>query len=114
MNWYLTAWKNWKDFDGRSRRTEFWTFVLGNVLVSTGIWLLEFMFGSFGVLSYLFSLVATVPFLAVGVRRLHDTGREGMWVIGCYVPLLNLVLIYFMALDSVPGPNQYGANPKGI
>jgi len=114
MNWYLHVWQNWNNFSGRSRRTEFWVFALGNILVSTLIWFLELMVGALGFLSYVFSLAVIVPYLAVGVRRLHDTGREGLWIIGSFIPLLNLVILYFMALDSEPGANQYGANPKGM
>lgn len=112
MDWYLHVWKNWNNFSGRAHRTEFWTFVLGNAVLSTVLWLLEMVIGSLGFLSYLFSLAVIVPYLAVGVRRLHDSGREGLWIIGSFVPLLNLVIIYFMVLESEPGSNQYGASPS--
>lgn len=114
MEWYLYAWRNWNNFNGRARRTEYWTFVLGNVVLSTAIAFVELLLGSPGFLGYLFSLVVFVPAIAAGVRRLHDTGREGLWIIGSFVPLLNLVVLYFMVLDSEPGSNQYGPNPKGM
>jgi len=54
-----------------------------------------------------------VPSLAVSVRRLHDTGRSGFWLLLAFVPLIGgLVLLVFEALDSQPGDNQYGPNPK--
>lgn len=113
MNWYLEAWKKYNDFSGRSRRTEFWMFILINCVVSWVLFFIEATFGSPGILSGIYSLVVLVPALAVGVRRLHDTGREGLWILGCFVPILNFVVLYFMALDSTPGANPFGANPKG-
>jgi uncharacterized membrane protein YhaH (DUF805 family) len=112
MDWYLQAWRKWNDFAGRARRTEFWMFILFNALVVWGLAALEVVFGSFGILSWLYSLVVIVPALAVTVRRLHDTGREGLWAAGMFVPLLNLVVLYFCILEGDPGANRYGASPK--
>ena len=113
MEWYVQAWRKWNDFSGRARRTEFWMFILVNFVVTLGLAVLDATFGSFGFISWLYGLVYIVPLIAVSVRRLHDTGREGLWVIGMFVPLLNLVVLYFMALDGEPGANRFGANPKG-
>ena len=112
MNWYIQAWKKWNDFSGRARRTEFWMFILVNFFVSFGLAMLETAFGSFGLISWIYSLIYLVPLLAVTVRRLHDTGKPGLWVIGMFVPLVNLVVLYFCVLDGVPGSNEYGPSPK--
>lgn len=114
MNWYLETWRKWKDFGGRSRRTEYWMFVLVNALVSGAIWLLELMTGTAGMISYLYSLVVLVPSLAVTVRRLHDTDHDTLWVLAMFVPLLNILVLYFLVLDSTPGANRFGPNPKGF
>ncbi len=61
----------------------------------------------------LFGAYSLLPFLCVTVRRLHDTGRSGRWVLTSLVPLLGwLVLLYFMLLDGDVGPNLYGPSPK--
>jgi uncharacterized membrane protein YhaH (DUF805 family) len=56
-----------------------------------------------------------LPALAVAVRRLHDTGRSGWWVLIGIIPLIgDIVLLVFTVQDSQPGANQYGPNPKGV
>lgn len=90
-------------FEGRARRSEYWWFAL-----------LSFVLGLIPVINWIAGLALLLPSIAVGVRRLHDTGRCGWWILLALVPLVNLVLIYFCIQDSVPGTNEYGANPKGI
>ena len=60
------------------------------------------------------SIALFIPSIAVGIRRLHDIGKSGWWYLLILLPLVNLVLIYFFILDSQPGENQYGPNPKGV
>ena len=67
-----------------------------------------------GLLSGLYSLAVLIPSIAVAVRRLHDTGRTGWWLLIGFIPLVGIiVLLVFLFTDSQPGPNQYGPNPKG-
>lgn len=66
-----------------------------------------------GALGGLFCLAVLIPSIAVGVRRLHDTGRTGWWLLIGFIPLIGaIVLIVFFVLDSQPGTNAYGPNPK--
>jgi uncharacterized membrane protein YhaH (DUF805 family) len=56
-----------------------------------------------------------LPSLAVGVRRLHDTGRSGWWMLISFIPLIGgIVLIVFFATDGEEQPNPYGPNPKTV
>ncbi|MBV1932283.1 MAG: DUF805 domain-containing protein [Porticoccaceae bacterium] len=113
MNWYLEVLKNYAVFTGRARRTEYWMFVLFNVIIILAIAFIEGMLGSIGVVGMTYSLAVLIPSIAVGVRRLHDTDRSGWWLLIGLVPLIGaIVLIVFMVLDSSPGQNQYGPNPK--
>ncbi len=111
MNWFLLTLKQYATFSGRARRKEYWFFFLFYLLIFIGLSLLDAILG-FGLLSSLFALAMLVPSVAVAVRRLHDTGRTGWWVLIGLVPVVNLLLIYFMVLDSDPGTNAYGPNPK--
>lgn len=115
MNWYLDVLKKYAVFSGRARRQEFWMFALFNFIISFGLSIVEGIVGAAGILSTLYSLAVLVPSLAVGARRLHDTGRSGWWLLIGFVPLIGLVaLIYFAVQDSQPGENQYGPNPKQV
>ena len=113
MNYYIEAFKRFADFSGRSRRSAYWYYMLFNVLaliVAVGI---DSLIG-YPIVYGLYALVSLVPGLAVAVRRLHDTGRSGWWLLISLVPLVGLILIYFLVLDSQPGENKWGPNPKGI
>lgn len=121
MDWYLGVLKQYAVFKGRARRKEYWFFILFNLIASLLLTLVDFMTGSLdaelgmGLLSGLYSLAVLIPSLAVTVRRLHDTGRTGWWLLIGLIPLIGaLVLLVFMLLDSQPGDNEYGANPKGV
>ena len=118
MEWYLAVLRKYAEFSGRARRKEYWMFFLFNFLIGCGLAILELTLGLagglYGPLTLLYSLAVLVPGLAVTVRRLHDTGRSGWWLLIGFVPLLGaIVLLVFMLTDGQPGPNQYGPNPKG-
>ena len=106
------AFKKFSDFSSRSRRSEYWYFVLFNVIVSMVLGFIDGLLGM-QILSILYTLVVLIPSLAVGVRRLHDTGRSGWWFLIALVPLIGfIVLIVFFAQDGTPGSNKWGPNPK--
>ena len=113
MNWYLYVLKNYATFSGRARRKEYWMFFLFNVLISLGLGVLDVVAGSYsveyetGFFSGLYSLLVLIPSIAVGVRR------SGWWIVISLIPIVGiLVLFVFMCLDSQPGTNRFGANPK--
>jgi uncharacterized membrane protein YhaH (DUF805 family) len=114
MNWYLDVLKNkYATFSGRARRKEYWMFFLFNVLVAIGLGIIEALIGTGGLIGALYSLAVLIPGIAVTVRRLHNTSRTGWWVLIVFVPLVGaLILLIFMVLDSQPGDNEYGPNPK--
>jgi len=115
MNWYLDVLKKYAVFSGRARRKEYWMFFLFNLIIVIAIGIVESIIGSAGVIGMLYSLAVLLPGIAVSIRRLHDTGRTGWWMLVGLVPVIGaIVLIIFMVQDSKPGPNPYGANPKGI
>ena len=114
MEWYLKVIKQYADFNGRARRTEFWMFVLFNIIISGVLTFVDELIGTSYILSGLYALFVLIPGLAVAVRRLHDTGRSGWWIFINLVPLIGTIwLIVLWAQDSQPGDNEYGPNPKG-
>ncbi len=119
MNWYLEVLRKYAVFGGRARRKEYWMFLLFNILISIALGFVEGMFGlvtelGFGMISIVYSLLLVIPSLAVGVRRLHDTGRSGWWLLIVFVPIVGAIaLLVFAVQDSESGHNEYGPNPKG-
>jgi len=114
MKWYVGAFQKFAEFNGRARRTEYWMFMLFNILISIALSIVEVAADmKLPILSGLYSLAVLIPALAVAVRRLHDTGRSGWWLLLAFVPILGgLVLLVFAVLDSQPDANEYGPNPK--
>lgn len=111
MKWYVQVWKKYAVFTGRAHRTEYWMFVLFNLIISIGLELIEGILGGAtntdqSVLSTIYSLAILIPSIAVGVRRMHDTDHSGLWVI---VPIVNLI---FSVTKGTEGENRFGHPPK--
>lgn len=121
MNWYLKVLKQYADFSGRARRTEYWMFVLFNMIFASVAIILDNILGiamegiGYGPLYGLYVLAMLIPGLAVGVRRLHDVGKSGwMFLIGL-IPLVGAIwLLVLFCTDSQQGNNKWGLNPKEI
>lgn len=111
MEYFLGAYKKYADFTGRARRQEYWMFILFYFIVSIILGIVDGVLG-IQILGLLFSLASLVPSLAIGARRLHDTGRSGWWQLLYLIPLIGLIImIVFLVQDSHPD-NEYGPNPK--
>jgi len=121
MDWMLMPLRRYTDFSGRSRRKEYWMFVLGVIIVALVIGFVEGLLGidgmvggAYGPLSLLLVLGVIIPGIAVQVRRFHDQGKSGWFVLLGLIPLVGgIILLVFMCLEGNQGPNQYGPDPKG-
>ena len=126
-NWYFEVLKKYAVFGGRARRREYWYFFLFNFLVGMVIaMIVGFAAGLYGAstgtsvddstvegIYDLYFLATLLPYLAVSVRRLHDTNRSGWWLLITFVPFIGgLILLFWFVEDSQPGPNRFGPNPK--
>ena len=92
---------NYANFNGRARRSEYWWYFLFSIIVSQG---LSFVSPSS---SLVFSLATIIPSIAVGVRRMHDVGKSGWFIL---IPIYNIILA---ATNGDSGSNEYGPDPKG-
>lgn len=111
MEHFLGAIKQYATFTGRARRKEYWMYILFYVIFSIVVGIVDSIIGS-QVLTIIYSLGLLVPSLAIGARRLHDTGRSGWWQLLYLIPLIGaIVLLVFYVLDS-HADNEYGPNPK--
>lgn len=113
MEWYLKVVKNYVGFQGRARRKEYWMFALFSAIISIILSILQSIVHLGHVLTWLYSLAVLLPSLGVSIRRLHDTGRSGWWLLIGLIPFVGaIILLVFNCLDSQDGENQYGSNPK--
>ncbi len=113
MTWYFEVLKRYAVFSGRAPRIEYWMFFLFNIIIAIVLGFIEVLIGMPGTISTLYFLAILIPGIAVGVRRLHDIGRSGWWLLISLVPIIGaVVLLVFMVKDGQVGENQYGRNPK--
>ena len=118
MNWYLKVLQQYFDFKGRARRKEYWMFYLFNIIATFILIIIDSLLFDIAndglpILTLLYSLGVAIPSLAVTIRRLHDTGRSGWWFFVSFVPFVGgIILLIFTVMDSEPGKNNWGPNPK--
>ena len=114
MEWYLQVLQKYTVFDGRARRKEYWMFALINGLIAIGLVVVEGLVGGPGILAMLYWLAVLLPSIAVSIRRLHDTGRPGLWLLLGLIPFIGwIIVLVLMVLEGDAEQNEYGPNPKG-
>jgi len=123
MSYYFKAIRHhYADFEGRTRRRNYWQFTLVNILLTlltqgtlalgeadvggAALYVVMILLG-------LWILATLIPTLALMVRRLHDIGRSGWWVLVSFVPFVGgLAFLICSFVDSEEGPNEWGEDPK--
>ncbi|MGB5560628.1 MAG: DUF805 domain-containing protein [Paracoccaceae bacterium] len=112
-----TCFQKYVVFTGRAQRSEFWYFVLFNILGSIVLGIVDsILFGwasdNASVLGGIFGLIMFLPSISVAVRRLHDTDRSGWWWWLWLIPLIGwIILIVWYATAGTNGPNRFGPDP---
>ena len=114
--------ENYVNFEGRARRSEYWYYTLAQILliisvlilgsIFIGAFELEMLTPIFGGLYVLLTFGLLLPSLGVAVRRLHDTGRSGWFILLGLIPFGGLILLVFYIQDSDLSHNKWGPNPK--
>jgi uncharacterized membrane protein YhaH (DUF805 family) len=113
MHWYLEALRKYADFSGRARRREFWYFYLFHLLAVLALMAIEIAVDLGGFLPMIYAAAVVLPAIAVGVRRLHDTGRSAAWLLVGFIPVVGTIaLLIFLVQGGQPHTNDYGPNPK--
>jgi uncharacterized membrane protein YhaH (DUF805 family) len=105
MHHFSNALAKYATFSGRASRAEYWQFVLISFLLGVGVLVVDQAVGAKGGVFLFYRLALLIPTIAVGVRRMHDTGRSGLWLV---VPVMNLV---FTCMRGDQGSNKHGADP---
>lgn len=136
MEWMLLPLRRYARFSGRARPKEYWMFILFLLLCFIAIGIVEGLLGLSttehwvrrgpwwfdtgyhtrgGPLTGLFGLAILIPWLAVAVRRLHDTDRSGFWLLIIFFPVIgSLVLLVFFIMSGTRGPNRFGPDPVEV
>lgn len=120
----ISAFKNYANFNGRARRSEYWYFSLFNLLVIIAVFVLSAIISaiaqdltSLGIafsLIGIYSVATLLPNLSVTCRRLHDVGKSGAYIFFFLLPIVGEILVWVWSFqDGQPWTNQYGADPKG-
>ena len=102
FNFFIKGIRKSFDFKARSSRSELWYFVLFQILI---IIVLSILWPSLADLAIILFLI---PSISVSIRRLHDTGRVWSWILLSLIPVVGLVLIYWLASAGQPEDNEWG------
>jgi len=121
MNYYLKVLQNYATFSGRARRSEYWYFLLFNIIFAFVAMILDNVLGiamdgvGYGPIYGLYVLALLIPQLAVVVRRLHDVGKSGWMFLIAFIPLIGAIwLLVLFCTDSQQRTNKWGENPKEV
>lgn len=104
-------------FSGRARRSEYWYFVLFQIIVGVVLGVASLIVGESvaKAVESVWTLATFIPILALDWRRMHDIGKSGLWSLIVLVPLVGWIFyLVWCCRDSEPGDNRFGPNPKGF
>jgi len=119
MNAYFHAMRHSFDFSGRTTRSQFWLFTLMFLIVATVAVAIDLSIndtaGELGPIAILITIIHLIPSLSITVRRLHDIGRSGWWILIGLVPIVGIItLLVFACTGSQTGENKYSAIPINL
>jgi len=120
IEWYKkVVFENYANFDGRARRSEYWYFALASGIISIILTIVDNITGltfgaaETGIISGLYSLLVLIPGIGVSVRRLHDVGKSGWFLLIIFIPIIGAIwLIILACTNGTQGPNEFGQDPK--
>tara|TARA_B100000925_G_scaffold235760_1_gene184413 strand:+ start:668 stop:1045 length:378 start_codon:yes stop_codon:yes gene_type:complete len=124
MKWYLKVMRdNYANFSGRARREEYWMFTLFYFILFIGLFVVISILGALlgddiginlGVIILIIFIFAHfIPSLAVTIRRLHDTGKSGWYLLLQLIPYIGALIIFiFTVIEGDKNENKWGPNPK--
>ena len=109
---YIEVIQKYAVFDGRAKRTEFWLFMLIHIIISTILYALSWIVDLLIIVYIVYGLALLVPSLAVGCRRLHDSGKSGWLQLIYLVPLIGWIIMIVLFVLPSGDDNKYGPRPE--
>ncbi|WP_264565916.1 DUF805 domain-containing protein [Flavobacterium sp. N3904] len=120
IEWYKkVVFENYANFSGRARRSEYWYYLLMNMIILVLATIIDSSTGMnfeplpYGYLYVAYALATFLPGFAVAVRRLHDVGKSGWFFFIILIPLIGSIwLLVLFCQEGDSGANAYGSDPK--
>lgn len=117
----MALFQRFVDFQGRSRRSEYWWFflfqflfsIVGQIVIGILAAAIPILGAVLGIVFLIALLALILPGIAVSIRRLHDLDKSGWWLLIGLIPLAGLILLYWFCLTGTDGDNRFGSDPKG-
>ena len=117
IDYSILALRRTFDFKGRSRRREYWYFMLTFWVLSVILEIIELNVPppQKEVLIIIEAIVGyplLIPLISLLIRRLHDIGKSGWWGLIFLIPIVNIIMTFVWLIRDSDDDNQYGPNPK--
>ena len=131
MSAHKNMFKNYANFHGRTSRKEYWLAAITAAIIITILSVIACIpvlplttnpYAEISIFSLIIACIASlgtlvyvIPLLSLYVRRLHDIGKSGWFLLLGLIPYIgSIILFIFTLLDSQPSDNKYGPNPKSM
>ncbi len=112
MDYFLDAYRQFTNFQGRASRKQYWMFYLFYVIFYIMFAVLDDLLQTGGLFMALFALVSILPNIAIVTRRLHDIDKSGWWQLLIFIPIIGaIVLLVFLVMKGTEGENRFGSVP---
>ncbi len=113
FDYFKLGLEKYGEFEGRSRRKEYWYYVLFQSLIFASVGVAEILLLQSFMFIFIGGLLFTIPSISVTVRRLHDIGKSGWNYLWSLVPVIGpIMMLIWMCTDSEKYTNAWGPNPK--
>lgn len=119
---YVEYWKRYFDFEGKTTCRNYWMVVLVNLLISAvgGILITTPFVAYFAyVADSIYGVLTIIPSIAIAIRRLHDIGKSGLWLLLVFIPIVGaiILIVWFCQPSAEPQPtvevvNSNETNPN--
>lgn len=111
MESYVSMWKKYAEFSGRTSRRDYWIAIIINAVIisvlqalSQGTDLFIFI-----LIEFIYSIAIILPFISISVRRMHDINKNGCWILINLIPIIGGIWFVVLSLKSgTEGENEYG------
>lgn len=120
IEWYKkVVFEKYANFSGRARRSEYWYFLLMNMIIAIVAIIIDSVSGlniaplPYGYVYFAYLFLTLLPGFAVAVRRLHDVGKSGWFFLISFIPFIGAIwLLVLFCSEGESGTNAYGPDPK--